>query len=170
VLNETLDGATWQRDHALDDKRYFGLVRLPPSAAIYGIEATLSSLQSGQPVVLNTGLLELAVENDFAAARERLVAAVIALESEAQGKSSKSQKYGVEKILERLHKAFEHDPATASSEGLEEAIAALVDAVYQLGKNVLNAEAVTREVGVVIRFYQSAWYQKVVDEGPGDAG
>jgi len=169
VLNETLDSATWQRDFALDDNRYFGLVRLPPFAAIYGIEARLSSNQNGSPVVLNTSLLELAVENDFAMARERLVAAVMALETEKQGKSSKSQKNGIEKILERLDKAFEHDPATASSEDLEEAIAALVDAVYQLGKKSLDTEAVTREVGEVIRFYQSAWYQQVIDEGPGYA-
>ncbi|MCP4035392.1 MAG: hypothetical protein GY733_00520, partial [bacterium] len=169
VLNETLDGMTWRQDFALDDNRFFGLVRLPPAAASFEVEATLASLESGQPVVLNTSLLELVVEDGFAEARERLVAAVIALETEMQGKRTKSKKYSTEKILELLDEAFAHDPATASLDGLEEAIEALVDAVYELDKTMTDAEPVTREIGEVLRFYQSVWYQRIVDGGPSDA-
>lgn len=164
-LNETLDAAIWQQNFVIDDNRYHGLVRLPPIAAVYDIEARLSSTENGSPVVLNTSLLELEVSNDFAGSRERLVAAVIALETQMQGKSTKSKKSATDKILERLYKAFAHDPATAPVSDLEKAIAALVDAVYELDKTTTDAGSVIREVGEVLKYYQSAWYRRILDGG-----
>jgi hypothetical protein len=163
TLSDGLDEAIWQRDYAVDDNRFFALIRLAQTAGTYEVDATLSQVENGQSFVLNTSQLSLEIEDRFAETREQLIASVAAIETSKKGKSSKHDKHTIKKILELLDDAFEHDPATASLYDLEKSIDALLGVIYEVEKKALNAEPITRQVGDILRFYQSAWSRRVSD-------
>jgi hypothetical protein len=161
TLSDSLDKAIWQRDYAVDDNRFFALIRLAQTAGTYEVDATLSQLENGQSFVLNTSQLSLEIEDRFAETREQLIASVASIETSKKGKSSKYDKSSIKKILELMDDAFEHDPATASLYNIEKSIDALLDVIYEVEKKALNAELITRQVGDILRFYQSAWFRQV---------
>jgi subtilase family serine protease/flagellar hook assembly protein FlgD/squalene cyclase len=161
TLSDGVDETIWQRDYAVDDNRFFALIRLAQNAGTYEVDATLSQLENGQSFVLNTSQLSLTIEDRFAETREQLIASVAAIETSKKAKSSKHDKNAIKKIQKLLDGAFEHDPATASLDNIEVSIDALLEVIYEVEKKGLSAEPITHQVGDVLRFYQSVWHRQV---------
>ena len=127
----------------------------------------MSSVEGDQRVVLNTSLLELEVEDGFAESSAALLDSIAIIGAAQQGSNSLSK--AIEKIEESLAEAFANDPATASAAQLEDSIEALVDVIYELEKKNLGDAALTRQLGEVLRYYQSAWYLLLTDSEADDA-
>ena len=169
TLAENRDQATWRRVFNSDNNRFAALVRLPSAAAVLEVEATLSSVEGEQVIVLNTSLLELDIKDDFEIARDELVDSIAIISATYRGQSGKSIDSAIAKVEKRLAEAFAVDPATGSADELEEAIESLLDVIYELEKKDLSSEAVTQQIGDVLRYYQSAWYQQTTNHGVDDA-
>jgi len=168
TLNESRDEALWQRDYAAADNRFSALVRLAAAAGSYDIDAALAQVDGEQRLVLGTGQLSLAIDDRFAEYRAQLLASVVAIEVAKKGKSSKHDKYAIRKILDLLDEAFAHEPASAALADIESAIDALLEVAYEVEKKALNTRPLTRQLGDVLRVYQSAWYRLVAGGEVGD--
>jgi hypothetical protein len=159
--------ATWRRVHGAGEDRFAALVRLPSAPASIEVEATLSRVDGEQLVVLNTSRFELEVEDGFAAASNTLLDSIALIAATRQGSDSLHK--AIDKVEESLAEALANDPTTATAAQLEDSIETLVEAIYEFEKKNLGDAALTREVGEVLGYYQSAWYRQLTDGGVGDA-
>jgi hypothetical protein len=161
LLDADRSVASWQRR---DDNRFAALLRLAAVTGSYQIEATLSRLENGQPVVLDSSRLTLEIDRSFAAARDHLLAAMADFRSARRDQDPEYDARDAAKILERLDKAFEHDPANATGDDLDKAIDELSKAVYEIDKKALDPAPLQRLVGDAMCFYQAAWTERLADD------